>query len=277
MNVLHTSDWHLGRSLYGKKRYEEFTSFLQWLEQTIRAENIEILLIAGDVFDTATPSNKAQSLYYEFLYKLSFSCCRHVVIIGGNHDSPSFLNAPSSLLKVLNVHVVGAMKEDPKDEVILLRNNDIPEALICAVPYLRDRDIRTHEAGEDIDQKNKKLNEGLKKHYFEVCEHAKEIKNKIEQDHDVNLPVIGMGHLFAAGGETVEGDGVRELYVGGINHVGVDAFPKVLDYVALGHLHVPQFVSKSHRVRYSGSLQPLLLSLVCLHAVCLLLCAVRSS
>ena len=103
MRLLHTSDWHLGRSLYGRKRYEEFAEFLEWLSTTIADESIDVLLVAGDIFDASTPSNKAQELYYQFLCRVSSSCCSHIVIIAGNHDSPSFLNAPRELLKALNV------------------------------------------------------------------------------------------------------------------------------------------------------------------------------
>ena len=109
MKILHTSDWHLGRSLYGRKRYEEFSSFLDWLAQTIEEEKVDALLVAGDVFDNSTPSNRAQELYYRFLCRVAASCCRHVVVIAGNHDSPSFLNVPKELLRALNVYVVGAM------------------------------------------------------------------------------------------------------------------------------------------------------------------------
>ena len=94
MKILHTSDWHLGRSLYGKKRYDEFSEFLDWLGKTIEEECIDLLLVAGDIFDTSTPSNRAQKLYYRFLCRVAGSCCRHIVVIAGNHDSPSFLNAP---------------------------------------------------------------------------------------------------------------------------------------------------------------------------------------
>ena len=94
MKILHTSDWHLGRTLYGRKRYEEFEAFLAWLTETIREREIDALLVAGDVFDTSTPSNRAQELYYRFLCRVVASHCRHVVVIAGNHDSPSFLNAP---------------------------------------------------------------------------------------------------------------------------------------------------------------------------------------
>ena len=134
MKILHTSDWHLGRSLYGRKRYEEFSAFLNWLAQTIEDEDVDVLLVAGDVFDTSTPSNRAQELYYRFLCRVSRSCCRHVVVIAGNHDSPSFLNAPKELLRILNVHVVGSMTEALDDEVIALCKDNKPEAIICAVP-----------------------------------------------------------------------------------------------------------------------------------------------
>ena len=118
MRILHTSDWHLGRPLYGRKRYQEFETFLDWLAATIDHEKVDVLLVAGDIFDTSTPGNRAQELYYRFLCRVAGSCCGHVVIIAGNHDSPSFLNAPRELLRALNVHVIGAMTENPEDEVI---------------------------------------------------------------------------------------------------------------------------------------------------------------
>ena len=108
MRILHTSDWHIGRTLYGRKRYEEFEAFLTWLAETIQENAIDALLVAGDVFDTSAPSNRAQELYYRFLCRVATSSCRHVIVVAGNHDSPSFLNAPKELLKALNVHVVGS-------------------------------------------------------------------------------------------------------------------------------------------------------------------------
>src|SRR5690554_6789439 len=98
MKVLHTSDWHLGRLLYGHNRAEQFQQFLDWLLEAIIAQNIDILIVAGDIFDSNLPSNQAQGQYYAFLAKVSSTQCRHVVVIGGNHDSPSFLNAPKGLL-----------------------------------------------------------------------------------------------------------------------------------------------------------------------------------
>lgn len=257
MKILHTSDWHLGRSIYGKKRYEEFSQFLKWLLKTINEKQIDALLIAGDVFDTSTPGNRAQELYYKFLCNVSTSCCRHVVVIAGNHDSPSFLNAPKELLRVLNVHVVGSITNSPEDEVIILKNDNKPEALICAVPYLRDKDIRIVEPGESIDDKNTKLVEGLKKHYQDVCSIAEKKQEEFKNQGYENIPIIAMGHLFTAGGKTVDGDGVRDLYVGSLAHINNDAFPKSIDYLALGHLHVPQKVGKAAHIRYSGSPIPM--------------------
>ncbi|PIE91249.1 MAG: exonuclease sbcCD subunit D [Acidobacteria bacterium] len=257
MKILHTSDWHLGRSLYGRKRYEEFSAFLDWLTQTIEKEKIDALLVAGDVFDTSTPSNRAQELYYSFLCRVASSCCRHVVVIAGNHDSPSFLNAPKELLRALNVYVVGAMTDSLEDEVIVLQSDDKPEAIVCAVPYLRDKDIRTVEPGETIDDKNAKLLEGLKKHYTDVCTIAEQKQTEFKNAGYTDIPVIAMGHLFTAGGKTVDGDGVRELYVGSLAHAGLDIFPSSIDYLALGHLHVPQIVGGSTHIRYSGSPIPM--------------------
>lgn len=285
MKILHTSDWHLGRSLYGRKRYDEFTAFLDWLAQTIEDDEIDALLVAGDVFDTSTPSNRAQELYYRFLCRVSTSRCRHIVVIAGNHDSPSFLNAPKELLRALNVYVVGSMAETLEDEVIVLKNHpqakprmdtnkhellereknpqitqldaDDVEAIVCAVPYLRDRDIRTVEPGETIDDKNRKLLEGLKKHYDGVMALAEEKRSNLRESADKHIPIIAMGHLFTAGGKTVDGDGVRELYVGSLAHVGEEVFPSSIDYLALGHLHVPQSVGGAENIRYSGSPIPM--------------------
>ena len=257
MKILHTSDWHLGRTLYGCKRYVEFTAFLDWLSQMIKEEGVDILLLAGDVFDTSTPSNRAQQLYYQFLCRVAASCCRHIVVIAGNHDSPSFLNAPKALLRAIDVHVVGSTSAVAEEEVIVLHRAEQPEAIVCAVPYLRDKDLRTLEPGETLETKNTKLVDGLKKHYAEVCHIAERKRSEFTQQGYESIPIIGMGHLFAAGGKTVEGDGVRELYVGSLAHVGADFVPSSVDYMALGHLHVPQKVAGIENIRYCGSPIPM--------------------
>ncbi len=253
LTILHTSDWHLGRTLYGRKRYNEFERLLAWLYETIQREQVDVLLVAGDIFDTSAPSNRAQQLYYRFLCRVAASSCRHVVITAGNHDSPSFLNAPKDLLKALNVHVVGAASESLEDEVLVLSSADgSPELIVCAVPYLRDREIRAAEAGESIADKHRKIIAGIRDHYAGVVRLAEQKRAALGD----KLPIVAMGHLFTAGGKTVDGDGVRELYVGAMAHVDAGIFPDSVNYAALGHLHVPQIVNGSEIIRYSGSPLP---------------------
>lgn len=247
MRVLHTSDWHLGRLLYGKKRHHEFSAFLDWLLEQVTSQHVDVLLVAGDIFDTNTPGNQAQQLYYHFLARLAGTCCRHVVVIGGNHDSPSFLDAPQQLLKALNVHVVGEACDDPADEVIALTQGDELELLVCAVPYLRERDLRRVEDNETMADKEEKVLQAVARHYQAAADYAESLRN--EKD----VPLIGMGHLFTTGGQLQEGDGVRDLYVGSLGQVPADVFPASFDYLALGHLHVPQLVAGQVHMRYCGS------------------------
>ena len=254
LTVLHTSDWHLGRRLYGRMRYDEFAAFLGWLETAISEQHVDVLIVAGDIFDTMTPSNRAQALYYEFLGRVSRSCCQHIVIVAGNHDSPTFLDAPSHVLKFLNVHVIGTACEDLNDEVLVLDDTDgAPHCIIAAVPYLRDRDVRSSSAGESMDSKDANVIKGIRAHYDNVASIAKAKQAQLIKSHQRHIPIIATGHLFAAGGTTTEDDGVRELYVGSLGKVSADMFDDGFDYVALGHLHVPQRVGGRETIRYSGS------------------------
>lgn len=254
LTILHTSDWHLGRRLYGRMRYDEFEAFLGWLQDAISLQKVDILIVAGDIFDTMTPSNRAQALYYEFLGKVSKSCCQHIVIVAGNHDSPTFLDAPSKVLKFLNVHVIGTACEDLNDEVLVLDDTDgNPHCIIAAVPYLRDRDVRSSSAGESAQTKDANVIKGIRAHYDEVASIAKAKQTQLIELHQHRIPIIATGHLFATGGTTTDDDGVRELYVGSLGKISADMFDESFDYVALGHLHVPQRVGGRETIRYSGS------------------------
>jgi len=254
MKLLHTSDRHLGRALHGRKRYDEYEAFLNWLAGLIESEDIDVLLVAGDVFDSSTPSNHAQELYYRFLCRVAAVPNRHVVVTAGNHDSPSLLNAPRELLRFLNIHVVGCASESPGDELIMITGpDDEPRLIVCAIPYLRDRDIRIAEAGESIEDKERKIIEGIRAHYRMVYDEAQKKRSRLDKP----VPIVAMGHLYTEGGKTVDGDGVRELYIGSLLHVGMDVFPECIDYLALGHLHIPQAVGGSDFIRYSGSPLPI--------------------
>lgn len=247
MRFLHTSDLHLGRSLYGVNRDETFEKFLTWLTETIRTETIDCLIIAGDVFDNATPSHRMQRAYYRFLASVATSTdCRHVIVTGGNHDSPSLLNAPDTLLEALNITVIGQATADPADEVVLLRDAaGTPLAVVAAVPYLRERDLRTSTENETQQDKEEKIRSATAEHYRRVTQTALELRG--END----IPYIATGHLFAADGDP--SDEERNLYIGSLGLIPASAFPTEIDYLALGHLHKAQRLAGNETRRYCGS------------------------
>ncbi|KAA6430812.1 exonuclease subunit SbcD [Rufibacter glacialis] len=249
MRVLHTADWHLGQRLANQERTEEHRAFLTWLCETICDQNIDLLLIAGDIFDTGFPSNTALKLYYDFLREVKGTCCRDLVIIGGNHDSISTLNAPAELLRHLNVHVVGGAPAKPEDQVIVLYNEEnVPKAVVCAVPFLRDKDVRLSVPGETGEEREARLKQGICDHYTQLVPFIQEYKAQ-------GIPVLATGHLYAAGGSASESE--KEIHVGNLGQICGDQFPPEFDYVALGHLHRPQVVHKMPHIRYSGSPIPL--------------------
>ncbi|MUP39854.1 exonuclease SbcCD subunit D C-terminal domain-containing protein [Labilibaculum euxinus] len=248
MKILHTSDWHLGHRLHEQSQYEEQSQFLEWLETYIKTEEVSVLLVSGDVFDSGVPSTQSQKMYYDFLIKLTQSPCKHVVITGGNHDAPGTINAPKALLSALQVQVVGKVTENVEDEVFQLSVGN-EQVIVAAVPYLRDQDIRRAVAGESFDDIGARYKMALVKHYTEVGTYCESIKSE-------NVPVIGMGHLFAIGGST--SDSEQSIYVGSLGDIGAEDFPEIFDYMALGHLHRPQKAGGTDHIRYSGS--PIILS-----------------
>ncbi|WP_019948031.1 exonuclease subunit SbcD [Hymenobacter aerophilus] len=248
MRILHTADWHLGqRFIQGHERTEEHRHFLDWLITTIQEENVEVLIVAGDVFDTGSPSNQALELYYDFLLKLRTTGCRDVVVVGGNHDSPATLNAPARLLRHLRVHVVGCVPECFEDQVLVLDDAaGRPGLVVCAVPFLRDRDVRLSVPGESAEEREARIRQGLADHYARVAE-----VEQVWQLKALGLPVLATGHLYAAGAAPSESE--RTIHVGNLGQVTAEHFPAVFDYVALGHLHRPQQVGGQMHIRYSGS------------------------
>ena len=253
MKLLHTSDWHLGRTLYSKKdRQEEQISFLNYLLGAIKENSIDLLIVAGDIFDSTSPSNSTQKIYYDFLLNVRNTGCKNVVIIGGNHDSPSFLNAPKEILAVINVFVVGNASENIEDEIIVVKDiQENPIAIVCAVPFLRERDISRFTEGETYGDRSKRIAENIKKHYQNIAEIAENKRININR----KIPIIATGHLSVAGGKTIEDDGVKETYFGGIECVSSEIFPSVFNYVALGHYHICSKIENN--VRYCGSPIPM--------------------
>jgi exonuclease SbcD len=249
MRILHTADWHLGKKLDQHDRTDEHQLFLDWLLNSIDENYIDALLIAGDIFDTGSPANETLRMYYNFLVNLRQTCCRYAVIIGGNHDSISTLNAPRELLKAMLVHVVGGVPDHAAEQVIPLTNiTGEVQAVVAAVPFLRDRDVRLSVAGESATEREQRIQEGITNHYKSLL--------TLMEDYTIkNIPVIATGHLFAQGAAASESE--KEIHVGSLGQVPASAFPEEYNYVALGHLHRPQMVGGMEHIRYSGSPIPL--------------------
>jgi len=238
MRILHTADWHLGARLVERDRLPEHTAFLEWLIDTLRSEKIDALLVSGDVFDAANPPQDAVALYFDFLKRLADLKTVKAIITGGNHDSASHLNAPRELLRRFEVHVFGHAGE----------NNivDLGGAVIAAVPFLRERDLRQAAAGETITIVHEQVRAAIRAHYTAQLAACREIAQ--------GRPIIAMGHLTVLGAAT--SDSERDIHIGNLGSVGADLFDG-FDYTALGHLHRPQRVAGQESIRYSGSPIPL--------------------
>ena len=247
MKLLHTSDWHLGQNFMGKSRESEHKAFLNWLYKTIENENITLLIVAGDIFDTTTPPNYALELYYNFLTKLSHSSCQNVIITAGNHDSVSTLKAPKILLKSLNINVITSGDED-EEEIVKIYEDEKLVGVVCAVPFLRDNVVRKSLSSQTLTEKEQALTLGIKEHYTTLYKEA------LTLTQEQNLPIIATGHLTTVGSKTSESE--REIYIGTTLNIDSSFLSEYFDYVALGHLHINQKVGCEH-VRYSGSVIPL--------------------
>ncbi len=254
MKIIHTSDWHIGACSGAFRRFDEFRAFFRFLLETVRKTAADALVVSGDVFNDGTPGVQAQELYYDFLAELPDTSCRSVVIAAGNHDSAAFLEAPAGLLKRLNCRIFGTYSPESECVFPLKDSEGKTGAVVCAIPYLRSRDVLDFVPGESSAELNSRMVKAVRDCYSKAAEQAE----KLRAASGGNIPVIAMGHLFAAGGKKFEGDGTEDLCVGTLFQVGADCFPETFDYVALGHLHSPQTVAGENRIRYSGS--PLVMS-----------------
>lgn len=249
MRILHTADWHIGKKLHTYDLSEDFDLWISWLSDFISREKVDVLLVSGDVFDLANPSAAARSQYYQSLVKLKEKVPQ-IILTGGNHDSPAMLNAPKELMSALNLQVIGGLPENIEEALIPLKNEKgETEIIIAAIPYLRNPDLKNHQQViKTYEDRLKALREGIAEIYRKAEEACKDLYP--------NLPVLAMGHLFAAGVEA--SDSERDIQIGNAAKVYSSAFGDYFNYVALGHIHKPQQVSANIPVYYSGS--PLALS-----------------
>ncbi|MBL0707844.1 MAG: exonuclease SbcCD subunit D C-terminal domain-containing protein [Sulfurimonas sp.] len=246
MKILHTSDWHLGQSFKAHSREFEHRSFLEWLVEEIEEKNIDVLIVAGDIFDTSNPPNYALKMYHNFLAKMIKTNCKDIVIVAGNHDSVSTLEVSKDLLKSLNVHVV-ASGEDTDEVLVKIEKDSKLKAIVCAVPYLRDRVLRNANDSKTSSEVEDELRDGIKNYYKNIYNKAKELSDSV--------PIIATGH-FTTTGASISPDSEREIYIGKLQNIDAQMLSS-FDYVAMGHIHKPQKITKNDAMQYSGSPIPL--------------------
>lgn len=250
MRILHTSDWHLGQNFFTKSRKQEHQQFIAWLLQLVQSQNIDAIIIAGDVFDTGSPPSYAREMYNQFVVDLSQLNCQ-LVVLGGNHDSVSTLNESKQLLACLNTHVIANTSDNLSEQLIELKDeHQQVGALLCAVPFVRARDVVVSQSGASGTDKQRALGQAIESHYHQLFEFAVEQRSEKQLD----VPIITTGHLTALGVTT--SDSVRDIYIGTLDGFDAKGFPPA-DYIALGHIHRPQLVAKKEHIRYSGSPIPL--------------------
>jgi DNA repair protein SbcD/Mre11 len=255
LRILHTSDWHLGSSLESASRDDEHRRFLDWLLVTLRDEAIDVLIVAGDVFHYAQPSAEAQRLYYRFLARIGGETkVRQIVVIGGNHDSASRLDAPREVLDALRIHVVGGLVSEQTSWDRCLCPVERPgggvDAVVLAVPFVHEFRLGIRTTGRSPAEITADFREEFTKLYRDLADRA--------EKRWPGAPLIATGHLTCVGAQAGE-YGTEIHQVGTIGGLPGDIFDPRLEYIALGHIH-RMFPIEGTRARYSGS--PLAMNVV---------------
>ena len=252
IRILHTADWHLGQTFFGYDRMEEHEVFLNWLAEEIRQKEIDALIIAGDVFDVSNPSAASQSMYYQFIYRVTAeNPYLQIVIVAGNHDSAARLEAPLPLLQAMRTEVRGVVRKLEGGEIdydhltVELKNRKGEVELLCmAVPFLRQGDYPA------VQTEGNPYAEG-------VCELYAQLLQRLWKRRTENQAILAIGHLQATGSEIAEKDYSERTVIGGLECVSPEAFSEQIAYTALGHIHKAQRVSGRENVRYAGSPIPM--------------------
>ena len=256
MRLLHTSDWHLGQTLHNFDRGYEHGRFLDWLVETLAAESIDVLLVAGDIFDNANPSAAAHRQLYRFLQQAKARVPHlQLVVIAGNHDSPGRLEAPTPLLEAHGTVVVGNVARTPDGEVdverllVPLRRRDGTVGAWClAIPFLRPGDV-PRAAADDAESGLDPYLHGTTLLYRQAFALAQSRRTGAEA-------IVAMGHCHMVDGQSSQ-DSERRIVIGGTEALPASMFDPQVAYVALGHLHLAQRVGGHEHRRYCGSPLPL--------------------
>ena len=251
IRILHTADWHLGQTFFGYDRVEEHTHFLQWLVRELKENKIDVLLIAGDIFDVSNPSAESQHMFYRFIRQVTEENPKlQLVVVAGNHDSAARLEAPLPLLQEMRTEIRGIVRRhegeiDYDHLIVELKNSEGEvEALCLAVPFLRQGDYPV------VTTDGNPYAEGVKELYARLQERA------LQRRKD-GQALVAVGHLQATGSEIAERDFSERTIIGGLECVSPDTFTEQIAYTALGHIHKSQRVSGRENVRYAGSPLPM--------------------
>lgn len=252
MKLLHTADWHLGQLFHDYDRTWEHQQFLDWLVDKLHQEQIDALLISGDVFDFANPPATAVRQFYRFLNQATRQNPNlQIVVTAGNHDSAARLEAPKPLLESSNIHIVGVIEKDENGEIIydklifpLKDKNGSVKAWCIAVPFLRMGDYPAVSGSQNP------YADGVAAFYDQAYKHA--LKKK-----QTGQAIIAKGHLHAQQAEISDMDKQERLIMGGVECISAASFHPDIAYVALGHIHKAQRIGGKEHIRYSGSPLPM--------------------
>lgn len=250
--IIHTADWHLGQTFFGYGREEEHEAFLSWLVDILASQQTDVLLIAGDVFDVANPAASAQRRFFQFLREAhSKNPGLQIIVVAGNHDSATRLEAPTPLLEELNTFVIGTIRRTEEGAIdyssLLIPLYDSAgnrKAWCMAVPFLRQGDYPPSEEAQST------YVDGINRMYRHLYEYAK-LKSEADE------AIIAMGHLHATGSELSDNDRSERIIMGGLESVSVESFNPGIAYTALGHIHKAQRVGGRDNIRYVGSPLPM--------------------
>lgn len=240
--VLHTSDWHLGKKLFKAERIEEQRKFLMWTYDFLIKEQINLLIIAGDIFDVPSPPNNAQKLFYDFIYKIGSIPNFQSIVITGNHDSPTLFEIPKHFFREHNCHVYSRLEHDLAKLEHYIQHNDKLIG-VKLLPYFRNYELVNFLPKECSDELNE---EQIVSTYFQNFFDSWEKK----PDYKFLVSHHGFGKYTAAGSE-------HAIFLSGIDHFPLSWIKNKFDYVALGHIHKKQVITKDPITVYPGSPIPL--------------------
>lgn len=226
MKILHTSDWHLGHTLYNYDRTQEQMAMLLRMVDVVREEKPDLFLLCGDVYHTPQPSAAVQTMFTNALVAIHDANPEMTMVItAGNHDSGTKHDIFRTPWRALKVHTIGSVNPNQIEDLII---EIAGKGYVIAVPYVNERNMP----------------KGL----------FQELLNKVEEKNSNNLPVVMTAHLTVSGCDFAGHEHATDYAVGGIDSYSIEEMGSGYDYLALGHIHHAQFVHGGHhRVRYSGT------------------------